>query len=346
MIFQIFFDRRFLEELVVLTMAIFQRGSTRDKIFRQALSRESHRSKKVLPRDEESASVFPYGIFSLWIFFFGTVAYVACFSPVLMVTEVTITGSDRVSEQRMRDTVETIVGQAYWNIFSKRNYFFVPKGELRETLIESYPLLSSVTIETIFPRRIQITVVEHPFLLLWCSGGPCYQLDDKDRAVVNDRFFYTVYDPWRLLVTDTSALPVTAGELLPVRKYTELFTSLYQMFPDSVGVMLLPEAFTPSRYAEELRIRTSDGWQLFVSLEIPPKEIATSVKAFLERRKASQLAGSFSLPLATIDMRVPGKLFFSELKDDMESPLQEELLIQNSEQSIKIEATSKKRSKR
>ena len=147
-------------------MAIFQRGSNRDKIFRQALSRENHRSKKALSRDEESRSAFPYGILSLWVFFFGTVAYVACFSPVLMVTEITITGSDRISEQRMRDTVETIIGQTYWNIFSKRNYFFVPKGELYETLIESYPLLSSVTIETVFPRRVQITVTEHPFLLL------------------------------------------------------------------------------------------------------------------------------------------------------------------------------------
>lgn len=326
-------------------MSIFRKTSPRDALFRQALSRDSQRSKKNITRGEETSPAFPYGILSLWAVFFATGIYLLCFSPVMMITEVVVSGADHTSQQRIQDTVETVLLQKHWNIFSKQNYFFIPQGEIRTVLFENYPLLESVRIEKVFPRRIEIAVGEASRLLLWCSGGPCYELDTEDHASINERFFYTAYDTRRLLVVDTSALPVVVGEVLPVRRYIDFFSTLYELFPQSTNLSLEPDAYTPSRYSEELRMRTSDGWQFLTSLEVSPEETVHLVNAFLERRKGTR--GGNALPLMTVDMRVPGKIFFSVLKNNQEELLLEEeaALTDKDTEKTKQETSAKKKSK-
>lgn len=302
---------------------MFGAKSPREKIFHRALSRETSRPKKVPSRGEEMRTKIPYGVLLLWSIFFVTVGYTFCLSPLLTITEVSIIGASRVPQTRLLDTVETILRQKYGKIFAKNNFLFFPRKEIQEVLLQQYPLLSTVEITRKFPDQITIQVTEKPYLLLWCSNGPCYQLDAKNRPYSSERLLYTLYEPWRLMVIDTSALPVTSEASFDIaQEYLHSFASYYSIFPKAISLSLKPQAFTPSKFSRELRVATEAGFDVLLSLDIPPEDSLSALRAFLDRRNEDVLVTN--KPLVLIDLRVPGRLFFSEVRsDDTELLIQE-----------------------
>lgn len=284
--------------------------SRRDQLFRQALAKEGRETNKKIDRGEHFRSQFPYGILLLWITFLAVLGYAVGFSPLLHVTDVVIEGNERIPSERLLDTVQITLAEQHWWVLSHKNYFFVPKQLLTERLFELYPLLETVTVRQVFPSRLEIALTEKSYLTLWCSGGPCYALDTLGRAETNSRFLYTIYDPWRLTIVDTSALSVAVHQPLMVKPYLEYFEALQQQFTPAVSLELERSASTPSRFANELSVRTSAGWTLLVTIETPPEEMLRALGVFLKERDKD---GNKDNPLMTVDMRVPGRIFYSEL---------------------------------
>ncbi len=322
---------------------MFGNKSSRQKIFHRALSRETGRPKKVPSRREEMRTKIPYGVLSLWFIFLATVGYIFFLSPLLTITEVSIIGADRSPQTRLFDTVEIILREKYGKIFAKNNFLFFPSKEVQEVLQQQYPLLSTVDITQKFPDQITIQVTEKPYLLLWCSNGPCYQLDTKNRPYSNERLLYTLYEPWRLMIIDTSALPVVSGVPFDVaQEYLHSFASYYTLFPKVISLSLKSQAFTPSKFSRELRVVTEAGFDVLLSLDIPPEDTLSALRAFLDRRNED--VARTKQPLALVDLRVPGRIFFSEARssDDAGLLIQEEVGV--SEEKDQKESNREKRS--
>ncbi|TXH01259.1 MAG: FtsQ-type POTRA domain-containing protein [Candidatus Moraniibacteriota bacterium] len=288
----------------------FRTRSRRDQLFRQALAKEGRGTKKTIDRGEYFRSRFPYGILFLWIAFGVVLGYAAGFSSLLDVTDIVIEGNERVPSERLLDTVETTLSENYWRVVSQKNYFFIPTQELTQQLFEFYPLLETVTVEKVFPNRLEVKLTEKAYLTLWCSGGPCYTLDTLGNAETNSRLLYTLYDPWRLMIVDTSALPVMVNQPLMVKPYLAYFEALHRQFLPTVSLELERNASTPSRFSQELSIRTNAGWILLVNIETSPEEMLRALAAFLKERDKDGARGN---SLTIVDMRVPGRIFYSEL---------------------------------
>lgn len=320
---------------------MFRSQPRRDQLFRQALGRDGRSTKKSIDRNERFRVGFPYGLVFLWAVFAIVVGYALGISPLLDVREVSISGSARVPEIQLLDAVETILAEKRFRIFSQRNYFFLPETTISETLLADYPLLRSVTVNRKFPDRLEVVVSERPSLLLWCSGGPCYAADAAGQAFSNERFLQRAYDPWRLTVTDTSALSVTTGAPLAGAVYLDAMALFSQLLPEQLSLTLRPEASTPSHFSRELRLVTGDGWVLLVSVDIPPKDTVALLQVFLDERSRGKAK---DIPLSSIDMRVSGRIFFTEQRADtgVVSPVQEAT---PPEENVKEKAKKKKETK-
>jgi hypothetical protein len=322
----------------------FRTRSRRDQLFRQALAKEGRGTKKVIDRGEYFRSRFPYEILFLWIAFGVVLGYAAGFSPLLNVTDIVIEGNERISSERLLDTVETTLSEKHWRMVSQKNYFFVPTQELTQQLFELYPILETVTVEKVFPNRLEVNLTEKAYLTIWCSGGPCYMPDTQGNAETNSRLLYTLYDPWRLVIVDTSALPVVVDQPLMVKPYLEYFEALHRQFASAVSLELERNASTPSRFANELSVRTSAGWTLLVNIETPPEEMLRALTVFIKDRDQDRTKGN---PLMIVDMRVPGRIFYSELNQTTgeESVIKEaEVKLTDSVKEEKKKNSNKKRS--
>lgn len=284
-------------------------SSHRQQLFREALSRESAKQKKNVDRGERFRSKFPYGVLVLWIAFFGILGYILLFSPFLVLSQITVISSGRVGAEEVQSVINPLLDTKRWFVFPARNFFVVPKTKITESLLTEYPLLESVRVERTFPNALEVITTERSKLLLWCSGGPCAMLDADERARVHEKSFQSRYDELRLSVVDTSALPFDIRAILPVREYLTYFSLLQGRFPEAAGIDLSLQATTPSRFSRELRVTTSEGWFLLVNIDIPFEETISSLQAFFEERRSQ-----VSRPaLISIDARVPGRIFFTEV---------------------------------
>lgn len=290
-------------------MSMWLRTSTRRNQQIRNAFRQNQREGKLTTKDRSAAfqTPLPVALITLWLFFIGIGIYVFCFSPFLEITSVVVVGNQKISQPKVLAVAERLLNGFYWKIFSKKNIFFVPRGALEETLKQTYPLFDRVEITRVFPHQLEIRVAERSYLLLWCSGGPCYAVTSGQRAVgyAPD----TQPETWQLAVVDTSALPVSVGESLEVQPYFSVFEQLTRLLPERLELSLQPEAYTPSRFSQELRVVTGAGWSIIVNTEIPVEDTLASLKAFLEHRSQGPQK---DVPLSTIDLRVPGKVFYTE----------------------------------
>lgn len=315
--------------------------SRRQQLFREALSRESNKTKKTVDRGEGFRKNFPYGIFFLWSAFLGVIVYVFFFSAYLFTTNVQIETSGQVTQEEVLALVQPILDSKQFYILPAKNFFLVPEQKIREALMTEYPIIQEVRIERSFPQSMSVTLQEREKLLMWCSGGPC-ALIDSGQARFQEKSFESRYDMLRLTVTDTSALPFVVNTTLPVQEYLEYFSSLQEKFPQELGRTLLSEATTPSRFSRELRLTTNEGWVLLASIDIPLEETMLSLRAFFEKRQY-ETSGERP-PLVMVDARVPGRIFFTEVggKPEEAAALEIEIKKEEVKQEKKKEESKKK----
>ncbi len=281
-----------------------------DRLFRQALARRAGGDKKGIDRSVGFRARSPYPLFFLWGIFVGVAAYLFLASPLLEITEISASGEERLSGMRIEHTVEAALSGKTLGLFSRRNYLFLPTRDIEAALRDAYPLIKSVSVRPVFPRRLEINVTERPTLLLWCSGGPCYLLDEEGRAFANDRALFEMYATERRVIVDTSALPVHVGEPFEGIEYLRHFEALFDSMPARLNLRLRQEASTASHFSRELRLVTDVGWTLLVSTEIPVEETLSVLSSFLESRAGNEAQAN---PLMLVDARVPGRIFYSEL---------------------------------
>lgn len=299
---------------------MFRSSSRRQQLFREALSRESAKSRKNIDRGENFRTRFPYEVIGLWIIFLGVLVYLLCFSPFLMLSQPTIIPAGQVSPEEIQERLEPMLASKRWWVFPARNFFLFPEERVTQDLLAQYPVIESIRYERSFPNRLTILPLERTKLLLWCAGGPCAMLDAGERARFHAESMAERYRSIRLSVIDTSALPFQAGSLLPVNDYLTYFSRLEEAFPKRLGQTLLSEATTPSRFSRELKVMTQEGWSLLVNIDIPLEELLLGLEAFFaERRRVEP-----DPPLLTLDARVPGRIFFTEVVAEAKQETEED----------------------
>lgn len=283
----------------------------KDKIIRQALNREGRSGKKQIDRMKHFRPPALWGIWLLWGIFVGVLIYVAGFSSWLTVTTISVTGVERVPRDRVMDTVEGLLAGRYWRVWPRNNFFFIPRETLRATVLDMYPLIAMVDITRKFPNQLSLAVQERSRLVLWCSAGPCYTVDQQGMARTNERLLYTLYDPWRLQVIDTSGLPVEIGQAVAVEPYLAYFEHLFHASEKVPGLTLAQAAYTSSQFSRELRVQVTAGWTLMVNIDIPVEDTLAALNTLLAHRSTQ----TETRALATVDMRVPGRIFFSVIDE-------------------------------
>lgn len=308
-------------------------SSRRQALFREALARESNKSKKHIDRGKGFRETFPYGVMFLWAVFFGALVYLFLFSPYLFLTRVEVVTEGEVTAGEVHSVTGPLMEERRFWVFPAKNFFLLPRKKIEQTLFVLSPVIESVGFEKKFPHTLTLRVGQREQLFLWCAGGPCALVEEGGKMRFHEKSLDARYEARRLLVIDTSALPLESGTAVPVRPYLEYFSSLQNRFPHALGHVLLREATTPSRFSRELRLTTEAGWVLLVNIDMPSEETLESLRVFLEERKKAPQAQ----PLVSIDARVPGRIFF------VEAPSPEEEAGEDSAVKEKEETPKKKK---
>lgn len=291
--------------------------------------------------EKEKSRVAP-SVIVLWSLFLATLFYLAFFSVFFHISEPQVSGMSKISEENVREFVRQEMAGKYFGIFPKRDFFLVTPHILKARLLSEYPLFASARVTRIFPDGIDVQVTEREKIILWCSGEPCFLIDEEGTARENSRALDSENISHVLFIADQSGKAVTAGEKVFDPNYGTFVTRLGTVFGQELGFTLEPRMTTVSRFSSEVRAKTSEGWEAYLNTEIPLESSLNVLKLLFEK----ELPPEVRARLAYIDLRAENRAYYVLKEDEKKEEENTDTPPQSEEEKAKLNTESAKKKKK
>lgn len=273
----------------------------------------SHDSKKRIgiasPKEEKQAkeNLLRFLHLLLCLLFFGVALYIFFFSSFVKVQKVDIIGLNELPRPEIESVINEVYGGKYLGILPKNGFFLFPSRKMEDVLKDKFRKIKNVNIEKTFPNSVSVEIAERKSLLVWCSGGPCYLIDENGLAYMGADFSSPdIVQNHLIKVVDTSAKPVAMGASLFSKEYIDFLLKAVVELPQKSGIELGEECDTPSRLAGEMNFYSSDGVRISLSTELPLEQTLKNLEIFMHK----QLSEEERKTIEYLDLRFENRVFY------------------------------------
>lgn len=247
-------------------------------------------------------------VFRILLFLFGvTVVYILLFSPFLQVNEISFSGQQTVPAQELDSLAKESLDGKYAGIFPRDNFLLFPEKRIKRMILEKFKRVRSVAVVKKFPHGLEISLEERKALVLWCAQEKCFIIDeqgvayaqtalDAPEAVQNDL----------LRVSSQDGQTINEGEKVLDERRVAFLTDLRQILQQRGGVGITGEASMYSPLADDVSVKSSEGWNLLLSTALPLEESADALRLVLEK----QITADERAKLEYVDLRVENRAYF------------------------------------
>lgn len=97
----------------------------------------------------------------------------------LAIKKVIVVGNTNITSTEVQNIANEILDKKYLGIFSKRNAFIYPKGQITNTILEVYPRIEDMVVDTESLEILNIKIKERSAVAVWCAAVECYLVDDN-----------------------------------------------------------------------------------------------------------------------------------------------------------------------
>lgn len=273
------------------------------------------------------------------VFVFGIFVYFFFFSPFAEIRHVSV-GSQpvSVSGEEVLSVIRSYEEERRWFIFSKKNFFFFSCAELRDRLEDRFITLSHIVVAKKFPDTLSVSFSERVGAVNWCGQERCFLLDREGYA------FRELSDPQSVestangfsVIVDDRVSDAQMRRTLASEDMMRRVVLWDDFFRSRLGATSGALYYVEPEKFEEYRIRTDREWEVRVGKDIPIEETMNTFFAFLQT-----LPPERQEKLESIDLRVSGKIFFTEKKD-----ASTEVIVQGTEDGTRKEDGKEKEKKK
>lgn len=250
----------------------------------------------------------------LLVAFVGVLIFILFFSQYLQISNIEISGTVELDGSEIKQSTEKMFDGKYVGFVPKNNYLFVSQNRVEKALKDDFKKIRTVSIAKKFPDSVVITVDERKALLVWCGADKCYLIDENGVAY-NEADFNSQESLQNNLIKidDNSGKEIALGETVIDSSYEKFVLDLKDSIK-KLGFEADGEYFTPSRMAEEIRVKTIQGPELYFSTQFPLKTALNALGVVLKK----EIPEDKRADLEYIDLRNEGKVFFKS-KTQVES---------------------------
>jgi cell division septal protein FtsQ len=242
----------------------------------------------------------------LWLLFFLVAGYQVFFSGMLMIERVTIEGAGLLTSGEVEQTVQEALSEHIWTVFPQNNFLVLSMLRVEERLLASSPLIRQVSVKKLFPSTVIVSLLERGNFLFWCSGEESCFLIDEEGVLQDWPKAQEEHRVAHIFLDDEAKKPAKVGDRVVTRQFLLFINGLSQAFTEQSGITIRERMFVLSRYTDELRLETNEGFSLQINTGIPIERTLNTLrivreKAIPEERRAD---------LISVDLRIPGKAFY------------------------------------
>ncbi len=265
------------------------------------------------------------GTIFLWVLFFGTVGYVFFFSPLLMVLPPEVSGLENINRPLVEQFLAGELSGKYLGVIPRNSFFLVRPEKLAGQLKERYPLIRSVSVTRVFPARIRVAIQERDKIVLWCSQADCFHvLEDGEVAAVSAAYQEPANQSRTVTVRDTSGESLPVGIRIFPETFVPLVVSLKSAFASGLGIDIEDTLTVSSRFVDELRVKTSEGWEVYLNTTRPLQMTLDALALLLEK----EILPADTARLQYVDVRTENRIFYAfqnepEKTDEVPSAVQD-----------------------
>ena len=243
----------------------------------------------------------------LWLLFCGTLVYLVLFSSYLALAPWHVSGLSLVNEDDFRQTVDEQLAHKYFGIFDRSRYFLVRPEALANTLKERYPLLRAVTVRRTFPDGLEIVVAERESIVSWCVAENCAQvLEDGDVIPTTAVYQKEENQARTLTLRDESNQPLRYGAGVFSSDFVPFILTLRRSLQNDFGLVPESEMFFASRFAEELRLKTDAGYEVYFSTRFLLQSSLSALHLLFDE----EIPVAQRSQLRYIDLRTENRIFY------------------------------------
>lgn len=244
--------------------------------------------------------------YALLACFVGVSVYVLFFSQYLQIANISINGVKELNSQEVQQVVDDSLGGKYLGLIPKNNFLFISQEKTENLLMGNFKKIRTVKVIKKFPSEVNIDIDEREALLVWCASEKCYLLDENGVAYSAADFSSPEIVQNNLLqISETSGREVAIGTKVIEPSYEQYVLGIKGAL-SAVGFNATDQYFTPSRMAEEIKVKTDQESEIYFSTQYPLESALRTLATVLKKEIAEDKRGD----LAYIDLRNENKVFY------------------------------------
>lgn len=231
------------------------------------------------------------------LFFLTFLFYTVVFSPWLEIQDVEVQGAKEIPKEHIVAAVERSFWQEFWGI-PQNSILLVRTAELKEHLVNSFPLIFEVSLKRSLPKTLVVKIQERVQVATWClptkegKDTPCFALDS------NGIPFKEVKDMDEYVVFHSKGNPNLGKELVDPHLLSILlgFKKTFETAGESV--QFSTTAFEIGEDGQ-VKAKSKEGWEILLDLEKSIEWQQTKLKLVLQQKIPQEQRGK----LEYIDLR-------------------------------------------
>jgi cell division septal protein FtsQ len=246
-----------------------------------------------------------YGL--LWLVFASVALYALFFAPFLRVDVIEISGTIDLAPLSIEIEVHNQLALKRWGIVAQDNILLAPASRIETDILAHFKKIKTVSVQKKLPHTLMISVSERPTLLSWCvSDEKCFLIDD-DGVAYEKRDALQEVSAGELQVNDRSQQDVTEGDGVISSDTARFANGIRVHLEQQSKVIIEMQATTPSRFSDEIEVKSQDGWSILFNTKLDPQKVAQDLAALLKKEISSDQQSK----LKYIDMRTENRAYYS-----------------------------------
>lgn len=243
----------------------------------------------------------------LVLIFVGSTAYLLFFSPFLAVTKINIHGAQDLSSGAIRDVAAATFDGKYFGAIAKNNLILISREELVRAVAEKFKRVEDVAVEKKFPDTLEISIKERKSMLVLCSNGSCFIVDNNGALYASADFSSNELQENNLLViNDDGNKAVQLGDRIFDQAYMQYLLAIKDSLKSDLNIDIDKNFHTPQLVSGDVRVTTTDGWLIYFDVNLPIRKEMEALKLVLNEKVGDSNRNN----LEYVDLRTENKVYY------------------------------------
>ena len=247
----------------------------------------------------------------LWVLFSLSLGYFLFFSQETVVRDISFSGNETIPLISLEAEVRNVIQGKYLHVFSKDNFFFIPKKTLASNIRNMSPKIREAIVQRTFPSKMNIFIEERPVVIIWRSVNGDFLLNEDGSASSHPNLS-AVYDAsFSFILHDETGRETVAGDMVSEKNIPMFIGTFSQKFESHSGKTLSREVRMSSRFSGELLFHAEEGFDILLDSHFSVDDILITLQAAMERG----ITEEDRKHLSRIDLRTKNRVYYT-LKAD------------------------------